>query len=103
MSEAEWVDLYAGYLTSVKYSHLGGELVSTQEEGHKAQVILKSSVSSVNGITFQHEIYDLVKGDGGWLIDYIDIRDENFGTAIGPEPARRFDSKNSTPSPKHAP
>ncbi len=102
-SEAEWVEAYAEFLEYVQYKHLGGELISTQEEEHKAQVILKSSVDSIRGPVVQHEIYYLVKVDGGWLIDSIAIRDENFGTVIGPEPTQRFDSKNTKPSPKHAP
>ncbi len=102
-SEAEWVEAYAEFLEYVQYKHLGGELISTQEEEHKAQVILKSSVDSIRGPVVQHEIYDLVKVDGGWLIDSIDILDENFGTVSGLEPTQRFDSKNNEPSPNHAP
>lgn len=103
MSEAEWVETYASFLEYVKYKHLGGKLISAQEEEHKARVILKSSVDSINGPVVQHEIYDLVNVDGGWLIDFIDIKDENFDAAIGPEPTKRFDSKTSTSSPNHAP
>ncbi len=102
-SEAEWVEAYAEFLEYVQYKHLGGELISTQEEEHKARVILKSSVDSIRGPVVQHEIYDLVKVDGGWLIDSIDIRDENFGTVSGLEPTQRFDFKNNEPSPNHAP
>lgn len=103
MSETEWVDVYGSFIEYVKYKHLGGELISAQEEEHKARVILKSSVDSIKGPVVQHEIYDLVKVDGGWLIDFIDIQDENFGTAIGPEPTQRFESETNTSSPHHAP
>ena len=103
MSEAEWVELYGPYLEYVKYKHLGGKLISTQEEKHKARIILKSTVDSIKGSVVQHEVYDLVKVDGEWLIDFINIQDENFGTVIGPEPTKRFDSKSNKPSPNHAP
>ena len=99
MSEVEWVAAYAGYIEYIKYKHLGGELISTQEEARKARVILKSSVDSIKGPVVQHEIYDLLKVNGGWLVDFINIQDENFDTAIGPEPAQQFDSKNKKPSP----
>ena len=103
MSEAEWIELYGSFIEYVQYKHLGSELISAQEEEHKARVILKSSVDSIKGPVVQHEIYDLVKVDGSWLIDFIDIRDENFGTAIGPEPTKQFDSKSNKPSPRRAP
>ena len=74
MSEAEWVATYASFLEYVKYKHLGGELISAKEENQKAQVILKSSVDSIKGPVVQYEIYDLVKVDEGWLIDFINIQ-----------------------------
>tara|TARA_B100000315_G_scaffold251004_1_gene284927 strand:- start:1199 stop:1720 length:522 start_codon:yes stop_codon:yes gene_type:complete len=103
MSKSEWVSTYGSYLEYLKYKHLGGQLISTQEEGHKARVILKSSVDSIQGPVVQHEIYDLLKVDGEWLIDFIDIRDENFGTSIGPGPRKKHDSKNNKTSPEHMP
>ena len=102
MPEAEWVELYGAYLEYAKYKHLGGELVSEQEDAHKARIILKSTVDSINGPVVQHEIYDLVKGEDGWLVDSIDIRDENFGAAVGPAPTKPSNSNNK-PSPEHTP
>ena len=103
MSKAEWVTTYASYIEHVKYKHLGGQLISVQEEEHKAKVILKSSVDSIRGPIVQYEIYDLLKIDGDWLIDFIDIKDENFGAAIGPETTEKLNSKSNNPAPKHVP
>ncbi|HIA14906.1 MAG TPA: hypothetical protein EYN74_08515 [Nitrospirales bacterium] len=103
MSEAEWVDTYTSFLEYVKYKHLGGELISAEEEGHKAKVTLKSTVDSIRGPVVQYEIYDLLKVDGGWLIDYINILDDNFETAAESEPTPRFDFKRNELSPNHAP
>ncbi len=103
MSEAEWVKTYSSFLEYVKYKHLGGELISTKEEKLKAQVILKSSVDSIQGPVVQYEIYDLVKIDGSWLIDFINIQDENLKTVIGPEPTQQIKSKINKPVPDHTP
>lgn len=101
-SEAEWASLYGAYLDAVQYKHLGGELISMQEDDHKAQVILKSTVDSIRGPTIQHEIYNLVKVDGRWLIDFINIQDENFGTGIEAK-TTQDDSHTSESPPRYTP
>ena len=100
MSEDAWVEMYAPYIDYVKYRHLGGKLISIEEEDLKTKITLKSSVDSIKGPVVQYEIYHLLEVDGSWLIDYIDIRDENFESAIGPEPVKKFDPKKKQASPK---
>ena len=86
-----------------KYKHLGGELISTEEEDNKAKIVLKSSVDSIQGPVIQYEVYDLLKVDGGWLIDYINILDENLETAAESEPTQRLDFKRNELSSNQAP
>jgi len=103
MSEAEWVDVYQPALEAVRYKHLGGTLIRVDEDAHKAKVVLKSIVDSINGPVVQHEIYDLVKVDGTWLLDFIDIQDEHFDAARDSTPTQRIDPRPSTPPSEHAP
>ncbi len=102
-SEEAWVETFGPFLDYVKYKHLGGELISEHTEAHKARIVLKSTVDSVNGPVAQHEIYDLVKIDGTWLVDYIDIKDEEFNPVIGTEQTQQLEAKKEEPSSNHSP
>ena len=75
--ESVWVADTWRRLRQVAYRRLQEEIFSTKTDHDQAAVILEAKIGTCAGQTTQKEVYYLIKKNDAWLIDELEIVDEN--------------------------
>jgi hypothetical protein len=65
-------------LHDIKYRRLYGSVIDSKVKDNKAAVILDSKIGTSIGETEQKEIYHLIKEGQTWLIDQLQVTDEDI-------------------------
>jgi hypothetical protein len=65
-------------LHDIKYRRLYGSVIDSKVKDNKAAVILDAKIGTSIGETEQKEIYHLIKEGQTWLIDQLQVTDEDI-------------------------
>lgn len=72
-----WVVETWRQLNTIDYKRLRGVISRTKTDQDRAAVIVNATIATRAGKTIQKEIYYLIKRNNAWLIDELDVVDEN--------------------------
>lgn len=64
-------------LRQIEYKRLHGSVIGSKIKGNRAAVILDARIGTAAGETNQKEIYYLIKEGQKWLIDRLQVTDED--------------------------
>ncbi|MGE0682434.1 MAG: hypothetical protein AB7P69_16230 [Candidatus Binatia bacterium] len=71
-----WARKTQAVLETIKYEHLGGEIVNETITGETAVVTVKARISAAHGVSTQTEVYTLRRIKGQWFIDELEVKNE---------------------------
>ncbi len=77
-SQKEWVRTQKAPLAVTQLKSLGGEILSEEITGIQAVVMVNAHISTIVGEQMQQERYRLLRVNGQWLIDRVEVIEEHF-------------------------
>ncbi len=77
-SQKEWVRTQKAPLAVTQLKFLGGEILSEEITGIQALVMVNAHISTIVGEQMQQERYRLLRVNGQWLIDDVNVVAERF-------------------------
>ena len=72
-----WVAKTWPILKAYEYEKINTEILSTEIEGDKAIVIVQAKINTAGGNAVQKEIYYLIRFQGKWLVDDLQVMEED--------------------------
>ncbi len=98
LTKEAWVEKVTPVLKRLAYIHLGGPIQTITLKDDTAIAVMESRVGAQNKIYNQIEVFHLIKYDGVWLIERIDVKDpEESEQGPQPQPAPQATPEKDPP------